>query len=39
MLKGSLSGLTDTKEISIKEFFALDVDVLIPAALENQINK
>lgn len=37
--KGSLAGLADTKEISIQDFFALDVDVLIPAALENQINK
>ncbi|MFA6467102.1 MAG: Glu/Leu/Phe/Val dehydrogenase [Patescibacteria group bacterium] len=37
--KGSLAGLEGTKEISIKEFFALDVDVIIPAALENQITK
>ena len=37
--KGSLVGLDGTKEISIKEFFALDVDVIIPAALENQITK
>lgn len=37
--KGSLVGLEGTKEISIKEFFALDVEVLIPAALENQITK
>ncbi|MFA6253204.1 MAG: Glu/Leu/Phe/Val dehydrogenase [Patescibacteria group bacterium] len=35
--KQSLSGLPDTKEISLEEFFALPVDVLVPAALENQI--
>ena len=27
------------KEISLKEFWALDVDILFPAALENQINE
>lgn len=37
--KGSLSGLENTKEIDIKDFFALDVDVIVPAALENQITK
>jgi len=36
---GSLAGFEDSKEISKEDFFALDVDVLIPAALENQINK
>lgn len=35
--KGSLAGLKGTKDIDIKEFFALDVDVIVPAALENQI--
>lgn len=35
----TLAGLTGSKEISSKEFFALDVDVLVPAALENQITK
>lgn len=35
----SLAGFAGTKEISIEELFALDVDVLIPAALENQITK
>ncbi|MBU1202620.1 Glu/Leu/Phe/Val dehydrogenase [Patescibacteria group bacterium] len=37
--KGSLAGLAGTKDINIKEFFALDVDVIVPAALENQISK
>ena len=35
----SLSGFKGSKEISREEFFALDVDILIPAALENQITK
>jgi glutamate dehydrogenase/leucine dehydrogenase len=35
--KQSLNDLPDTKEISLEEFFALEVDVLVPAALENQI--
>lgn len=35
--KQSLSDLPNTKEISLEEFFALDVDILVPAALENQI--
>ena len=36
---GSLAGLADAKEISKEDFFALDVDILVPAALENQITK
>jgi glutamate dehydrogenase len=36
--KQSLSDLNGAKEISLAEFFALPVDVLVPAALENQIN-
>lgn len=36
---GSLAGFSDAKEISKEEFLALDVDVLVPAALENQITK
>ena len=36
---GALSGFENSKEISKEEFFALDVDILIPAALENQISK
>lgn len=35
--KQSLNDLPDTKEISLEEFFALELDVLVPAALENQI--
>lgn len=35
--KQSLSDLPGVKEISLTEFFALPVDVLVPAALENQI--
>jgi len=35
----TLAGFKGSKEIDIKEFFALDVDVLVPAALENQITK
>lgn len=35
----SLAGFPDSKEISKEEFFALDIDVLVPAALENQITK
>lgn len=35
----SLARFKDAQEISKKEFFALDVDVLVPAALENQITK
>ncbi|OGY93304.1 MAG: glutamate dehydrogenase [Candidatus Komeilibacteria bacterium RIFOXYC1_FULL_37_11] len=35
----SLGGFKGSKEISREEFFALDVDILIPAALENQITK
>lgn len=36
---GSLAGLSGAKEISKEEFLALDLDLLIPAALENQITK
>jgi glutamate dehydrogenase/leucine dehydrogenase len=35
--KQSLNDFPNTKEISLEEFFALEVDVLVPAALENQI--
>jgi len=35
----SLIGFKGSTEISKEEFFALDVDVLVPAALENQITK
>lgn len=35
--KQPLNDLPDTKEISLEEFFALELDVLVPAALENQI--
>ncbi len=35
--KQSLGGLLGVKEISLEEFFALELDVLVPAALENQI--
>ncbi len=35
--KQSLNDLPNTKEISLEEFFALELDVLVPAALENQI--
>ena len=34
----TLAGFKGTKEISKEELFALDVDVLVPAALENQIS-
>jgi len=34
---GSVSGLTDTKKITNSELLELDVDVLVPAAIENQI--
>lgn len=33
----SVKGFAGSKEISTEELFALDVDILIPAALENQI--
>lgn len=33
----SVKNFPGTKEISLSEFFALDLDVLVPAALENQI--
>lgn len=37
--KGSLSGFPEAKEISNAELLELSVDVLIPAALENQITE
>lgn len=36
---GNLLGFPGSKEISLAEFWALDVDILIPAALENAITK
>lgn len=36
---GSLADLPKTKTISQEEFFALPIDILIPAALENQITQ
>lgn len=36
---GSLAGFSGAKEISKEEFLALEVDVFVPAALENQITK
>lgn len=35
----SFMGFKDVEEISQEELFALDVDVLVPAALENQITQ
>ncbi|HSI69094.1 MAG TPA: Glu/Leu/Phe/Val dehydrogenase [Gillisia sp.] len=35
--KGSIKGFTGAKEIDPEEFFGLDCDILIPAALGNQI--
>lgn len=37
--KGTVMGLTGAKEISNEELLKLEVDVLIPAALENAIHK
>jgi glutamate dehydrogenase (NAD(P)+) len=37
--KGNLRGFPGAKEISNNDLLALDVDVLIPAALENQLTK
>jgi glutamate dehydrogenase (NAD(P)+) len=34
---GSVSGLADTKKITNAELLELDVDVLVPAAIENQV--
>ncbi|WP_099203077.1 Glu/Leu/Phe/Val family dehydrogenase [Miniphocaeibacter massiliensis] len=34
---GTLESIEGSKEISIEEFWALDVDILVPAALENAI--
>ena len=36
---GSIKGFGNAKEITTKEFWALKVDALAPAALENAINK
>ena len=36
---GSLEGYENGEEISRKEFFEVDADILIPAALENQIGR
>ncbi|MDD5749433.1 MAG: Glu/Leu/Phe/Val dehydrogenase [Patescibacteria group bacterium] len=36
---GSLAGFSGAKEISQEEFFQLAVEVIVPAALENQIDK
>jgi glutamate dehydrogenase len=36
---GSFAGLSGVREISQKELLELDCDVLVPAALENQITK
>ncbi len=35
----SLLGYPDAKEISVDEFWSLDVDIIIPAALENSIDE
>ena len=37
--KGSIKGFIGAKEISAEEFWALDVDVISPCAMENTINK
>jgi len=37
--KKSIKTFKGAKKISLEEFFALEVDVLVPAALENQITK
>ncbi|MCD6403065.1 MAG: Glu/Leu/Phe/Val dehydrogenase [Candidatus Aenigmarchaeota archaeon] len=37
--KGCLKGISNVKEISNEELLELDVDILIPAAIENQITK
>jgi len=36
---GSVKEFKGTKNITIEELFSLDVDILVPAALENQITK
>lgn len=36
--KGTLAGYPGSKTISMKEFWASDVDIIIPAALENAID-
>lgn len=36
---GQISGFKDAKEIKQEELFGLDVDILIPAALENSITE
>jgi glutamate dehydrogenase len=37
--KKSVKTFKGAKKISLEEFFALEIDVLVPAALENQITK
>lgn len=37
--KGTLAGFPHGQELPAEEIFSLDVDILIPAALENQITK
>jgi len=37
--KGSIAGFTEAEEIAPDDFFGLECDVLIPAALGNQINQ
>lgn len=37
--KGSIKGFPGASEISIEQFWGLDVDVLSPCAMENTINK
>jgi glutamate dehydrogenase (NAD(P)+) len=34
---GGVAGFGDADEIDVEEFFAADVDILVPAAIENQI--
>lgn len=36
--KGTIKGFPGAKDISLEEFWSLEVDALIPAALENAIN-
>lgn len=36
--QGTVCEIVDAQKISHKDFFALDVDIIIPAALENAIN-
>ncbi len=34
---GGVAGFADADEIDVEDFFAADVDILVPAAIENQI--